>query len=93
MLEEPDDPRELQAREEEKFLEQHPEEQIFKQVLDEALLFKSYPDSSQSTFDLNNQVRPHIRPLIRLLMHEFQEYLHQPAEIDLETVINSVCEL
>jgi len=25
-----------------------------------------------------------IRPLIKLIMHEFQEYLHQPHEVDLE---------
>ena len=34
-----------------------------------------------------------IRPLIKLLMHEFQEYLHLPPDINLDQVFYLVCEL
>ena len=58
------------ALEEERYLEAHPEEQIFKNVLSAAR-----PNSESHNFELANMSRPRIRPLIRLLMHEYSQYL------------------
>ena len=61
---------EILALEEERYLEAHPEEQIFKEVLSEA-----QTNSEPHNFELANMPRPRIRPLIRLLMHEYSQYL------------------
>lgn len=75
------DPDDLQAIEEEKYLEAHPEELIFKEVLSEVC-----PDSESMNFKLENMPRPRIRPLIRLLMHEYQQYLCSSDDITIDDV-------
>ena len=79
--------------EEELYLKDHPEECLFKEVLGEAVQYRSYEQPPQVTFELANQVRPTVRPLVQLLMHEYQEYLHQPAEVDVEEIFVNVCSM
>jgi hypothetical protein len=50
--------------EEEEFLHFHPEERIYKEILEEARNFQSYREPHQLSFELANEVRPIIRPLI-----------------------------
>ena len=88
-----EEPVDMTRIEEERYLSEHPEERIFKDLLDEAKHSQQYKDPPQQLFELNNQVRPMIRPLIQLLMHEFQDYLHLPHELDLEQVFYEVCSL
>lgn len=38
-------------------------------------------------------MRPFIRPIIQLLLHEYQEFLHQVYEVDQELVFKSVCQM
>jgi hypothetical protein len=72
------DERELEEREEERYLNEHPEEKIFKELLNEVRNYQQFSDPPQTSFELANQVRLRLRPLIRLLLHEFQEFLHLP---------------
>lgn len=93
VMEQEEDLMDHTAVEEEKYLDEHPEERIFKDLLTDAKYYQSYKEPAQLGFELSNQVRLRIRPLIRLLLHEYQEYLHHPAEVDLETVFENVCQL
>ena len=94
-MEEEEEPSEnLTLIEEEKFLAEHPDERIFKDLLMQAKSYQSYPEPPQQAFELSNQVRPRVRPLIKLLMHEYQEYLHHSsADVDLETIFYSISHL
>lgn len=90
---ETNDPETLALLEEERYLEQHPEERFFKDLLTDAKQYQSYPDPPQLTFELSNQVHLRIKPLIKLLMHEFQEFLSHPIDVDHEIVFNSIYSL
>ena len=54
----------MSLAEEERYLNEHPEERVFKELLSEARGYQSYKDPPQLSFELNNQVKPMIRPLI-----------------------------
>jgi len=48
------EPEEIEALEEEKFLEANPQERVFRDILLEAKNYQSYHDPPQLTFELSN---------------------------------------
>jgi len=88
-----DEPVDRTLIEEERYLSEHPKERLFKDLLSDAKATQSYKDPPQQLFELTNQVRPMLRPLLQLLLHEYQEFLHLPADYTLEHVFYSLCDL
>eukprot|EP00347_Sterkiella_histriomuscorum_P009840 403339673 len=80
---------ELVDEDEENFYD--PREKVFLELLREAQMYQSYQIPHQSAFQLSNQIKLKIRPVIQLLMHEYQEYLHRPLEIDFDQIYDQVC--
>ncbi len=65
-----------------------PYEKIFIEILNESHAYsRSYHSPPhQLTYDLPNMVKLRLRPVIDLMLHEYQEYLHQPADVDFESI-------
>ncbi|CDW88927.1 UNKNOWN [Stylonychia lemnae] len=70
-----------------------PYEQIFLDILVETSAYSSYQTPHQTTYDLNNQVKLKLRPVIKLMMHEYQEYLYQNEEVEFHQIYEQVCSM
>lgn len=68
-----------------------PYEKIFIEILNESHSYKSYHTPHQLTYEVPNMPSLKLRPVLDLLMHEYQEYLHQPVDIEFDTIFTQVC--